>query len=459
MRAGRLVLLALVTLALGAFIMLYERKQPTTEERQEREGKLFAGFDQADARRVLVKNPHGRFELKKENDTWMLTLPLADQANQGAVSSLLYTVSSLKSERTFQAKEVRLADYGLDAPALELSVDDDKGKTYTLKLGAELPLGNDRAAITDGGQVYLVSKFIASDLDRDLAAWRSDELAQIFAADVASVNITAQGARVALAHTGSLWTLTEPVSDLADRERAESFLSDIGGAKIKEFVDMPGALGGYGLEPARAEVTIIRRGEKAAPVKLAFGNERESKDGKQVSCRRGERVFWVDAKAAAHLSGAAKEWRAKKLLQFDTWGIEKMELESGGRKALLERKEGVWKAGGKDVEYDPVSRRLTALAELQAVAFDRPKPAGTPLGRVKLTAGDGAVSEATFYPGTAASEAVALVAGRSGGLAVAAEKVKEVLADPAALTAPKPTPAPPVALKSASPALAPPAKK
>jgi len=460
MRAGRLILLAVVALALGVFIMFYERKQPTTEERKEREGKLFEGFDQANARRIVVKNSHGHFELKKENDAWMLTSPLADQANQGAVSSLLYSVSSLKSERTFQAKEVRLADYGLDTPALELNVDDDKGKTLTLKLGGELPLGTNRAVMTSGGQVYLVSKFIASDIDRDLAGWRSDELAQLFAADVASVNIISSGGRVALAHTSSVWTLAEPVSDLADRERAETLISDIAGAKIKEFVDNPGELVEYGLDPARSEVTIIRRGEKAVPIKLAFGNDRDSKDGKQVACRRGERVLWVDAKAFTRFSGPAQEWRAKKLLQFDTWGIEKIELESGGQKALLERKEGMWKAGGKDVEYDPVSRRLTALVDLQVVVFDRPKPTGTPLGRVKLTGGDGAVSEATFYPGASATEAVAVVAGRSGGLAVDAEKVKEVLADPTALTKPKPTPAPPATPKPLAPrAVLPPAKK
>ncbi len=169
MRTGRLILLALVVVGLGAYIGLVERHEPTTDQLKEREGKLFAGLDQAKVRKVVVTNPHGRFELVKDKDAWSLKAPLADQANQGAVSSLLFSLTGLKAERTFAGKDVKLAEYGLDKPPLEVTVEDDAGKSYTLKLGTELPLGNLRAAETGDGNVYLVSKYVASDLDKDLA--------------------------------------------------------------------------------------------------------------------------------------------------------------------------------------------------------------------------------------------------------------------------------------------------
>ena len=70
MRMGRLILLTLVVLGLGAYIMLVEHHKPTTDELKADEGKVFVGFDQAKARRIVVTNPHGRFELKKEKDAW-----------------------------------------------------------------------------------------------------------------------------------------------------------------------------------------------------------------------------------------------------------------------------------------------------------------------------------------------------------------------------------------------------
>jgi hypothetical protein len=441
MRPVRLALLAAVVIGLGLWIYLSERHMPTTDELKAEEGKLFVGFDQAKAENLVVTNPHGRFVLKHEKDGWQLVAPIADQANQGAVSSLLATLKNLKSERTLEAKEVKLSEYGLEKPQLAVSVDDGAGKTYALKLGNELPLGNNRAAMTGTDKVYLVSKWIADDLGKDLTGWRSDQLAQVHSSDVASLSIAAGSTRVALAHTGSLWTLTEPISDLASRDRAEGVVNDLSAARIKEFVDSPGKLADYGLDPPAEELTIVRRGANAAPIQLAFGKQRDEKAGKQIACKRGDRVYWVEGKVADHLSAQVHDWRATKLVQFDTWAVDKLDLEAGGNKASLERKEGVWRAGATEVGYEAVNERLTDLAGLQVAAFDRPKPSGAALGRVKLS-GEGIAVDATFYPGADAKEAIAVVKGRAGALAVDAVKVKALLADPTALTKPKPTPTP-----------------
>ena len=454
MRIGRLIALALVVVGLGAYIALYERHQPTTAERQEQADKLFVGFDQAKAKKVAVTNSHGTFELVKEKDTWALTAPLADQANQGSVSSLLFSLSGLKAERTFKPAEVKLADYGLEKPSLSATVTDEAGKTFTLRLGNDLPLGNQRAAMTTGGNVYLVNKYVASDLDKDLAGWRSDELAQVYAADVGSVTVASASGQLVLAHAGAVWTISAPSADLADRERADGLIGDISGARIKEFVDSAPDLGALGLEPRRFGVTLIKRDAKAAPIALDFGNERDAKDGKQVACKRGERVFWVDAKTVSRLGVPWQDWRSRQLVSFDSWAVDKLDIEAGASKAALERKDTMWKAGTTEVDADAVSRRLNTLSDLKVKAFDQPKPAGTPLGHVKLS-GEGGVSvEATFYGGT--PDGVAVVAGRTGALAVDASKVQEILADPAALAKPKPTPAP---TPTAKPAATAPAKK
>jgi hypothetical protein len=77
---------------------------------------------------------------------------------------------------------------------------------------------------------------------------------------------------------------------------------------------------------------------------------------------------------------------------------------------------------------------------MTVTAFDRPKPAGEAMGHVKVTAGGGATVEATFYAGSGVGEAIAVVPGRAGALAVDGAKVKELLSDPASLSKPKPAP-------------------
>ena len=249
MRLGRLIVLAAAVLGLGVYIYFVERHKPTTDEIKQRQEKVFPLLDQAKVQRIVVVNPKGRFELKKENEAWQLVAPLADEANSSSVTSLLSSIAGLKAERTLEKKDVKLADYGLEKPELSVSVTDDKGVESTLSLGAEMPLGNTRAALTGGDSVCVVSKYIATDLEKDLAGWRSNDLAQVYSTDVASLSIRDASGRVALAHAAGVWTLTEPLADLADREQADGVVSDISAAQIKEFVDAPGRLAELGLEP------------------------------------------------------------------------------------------------------------------------------------------------------------------------------------------------------------------
>ncbi|HPS77642.1 MAG TPA: DUF4340 domain-containing protein [Thermoanaerobaculaceae bacterium] len=442
MRLSRLILLAVVVLGLGAFIFFFERHQPTTDEARERDDKLFATFDQGKVKRVVVQNPQGTFELRKENGTWRLVKPLADEANQGAVTSLLGSLASLKAERTFKASDVKLADYGLASPSLQVSVTDEAGKTFTLKLGNDLPLGSQRAALTDGAAVYIVNKVVATDIEKGLSGWRSDQLLQVAAADVAALTITSSGLRVALAHTGNLWSLTDPVADLADRERAEALLSDLTGARIKEFVDAPGPLRELGLDPRGLDLTIVRRGADAAPIQLAFGARRTKDGAEQIACKRGDRVVWVEAKGVEKATANLADWRARKLVAVESWDQDKLEIEAPGSKAVMERKDGEWKAGSTDLDFNTVNGRLVLLSELQAQAFDQPRPAGVALGRVKVVSSAGTEAEATFFPGAVAGQVLAVVKGRTGAMTVDEAKVKALLADPAALVHPTPTPVP-----------------
>jgi hypothetical protein len=441
MRLGRLIVLAVLVLGLGAYIWFVERHAPTTDEIKARSDKVFATFEQDKARRVVIENPKGRFELTKDGEVWRLVAPIADEANGGAVTSLLSTLSSLKAERTLEAKDVKLADYGLEKPEMTVRVTDEAGTERTLRLGGELPFGATRAALAgDGGKVYVVSKYIATDLEKDLAGWRSNDLAQVYSTDVASLTVKDAAGRIAAAQAAGVWTLTEPIADLAEREKADGVVSDVSAAQIKEFVDAPGSLAELGLEPPQLEVTIVRKDNKP-PIQLAFGIERDKDGAKQRACRRGERVYWVEATAAARATTALAEWRAKKLVRLDTWSADKLAVEVGKDAVTLERKDGVWKAGGVEVDADRVSQRLGVLADMTVTAYDRPKPTGEPRGHVKVTVDDGAAVESTFYPG-AAGEAIAVVPGRAGALAVDAARVDELLADVAALAKPKPTPTP-----------------
>lgn len=440
MRFGRLVFLALLVVGLFAFIWFYERKQPTTEELKEREGKLFPHMETDKVHTVFIRNTHGEFAFKKDGDNWQLTRPVQDQANQWAVSGLLSQLANLKAERTLPRSEVKLADYGLEKPEKWVEVSDSSGRTFKVTFGSELPLGNTAAAITDGSQVFLVSKWILSDLDKDLSGWRSNELLSFFTSDVNAVTVVGPAGRWAAAKVGNSWQLTEPVADLAEREEVEGVLSDLSAARIKEFLEEGADPVALGLAAPRFTVTLVRK--EGSPLTLIFGQEREKEGGKQVACRRGERLFWVEASATSHLAKGPGAFRSGKLLQFSTWQVDKLEVEQGQEKVTVERKEGAWRSDKGEVDSGPVLSRLNTLSELKVLAFDQPEPSGEPMGKVHLVGQEGLDVTASFYPGSKPAELLAVVRGRPRAFAVDRAKVEEVLSGAEELAKPQPTPQP-----------------
>ncbi|GBC78965.1 hypothetical protein HRbin09_00176 [bacterium HR09] len=440
MRLGRLLFLALIVFGLFAFIWFYERKQPTTEELKEREGKLFPQMETEKITALVVQNKHGMFEFKKEGGSWHLVRPVKDDANQGAISGLLSQLAGLKAERTLPRSEVKLADYGLEKPERWVQATDEAGKTYKVSFGSELPLGNTAAALTDGSQVFLVSKWLLTDLDKDVSGWRSTELLSFFTSDVNAVTVVGPSGRWAAAKAGNAWQLTEPVADLAEREEVEGVLSDLAAARIKEFLDEGADLAALGLAAPRFSVTLVRK--EGSPLTLSFGNERDKDGAKHVACRRGERVFWVEASATSRLAKEPQAFRSAKLLQFSTWQVDKLEIERGGQKVAVERKEGLWRNEKGEVDAGAVFSRLNTLSELKVLAFDVPVPQGEAAGKVHLVGQEGLDVTASFYPSGKPEEMLAVVKGRPKALAVDKAKVEEVLAGVEELAKPKLTPTP-----------------
>src|SRR5690242_12447675 len=116
MKPRTLLVLLVLVLGLGAFIWLYERKLPSSEERETLGKKVFA-LEKGDVTAVAIDAPKGSVRLerapapkpaaqdkdkkdKKEETAepaadWRLVKPLAARADAFAVDRLLDAVTSL----------------------------------------------------------------------------------------------------------------------------------------------------------------------------------------------------------------------------------------------------------------------------------------------------------------------------------------------------------------------------
>ncbi|MEA2692220.1 MAG: hypothetical protein QOJ16_1607, partial [Acidobacteriota bacterium] len=121
MKPRTLLVLLVLVLGLGAFIQFYERKLPSTEER-EKTGSRVLDVSKDDVQTVEIDRdgPNGqsavRFERVKgaTSPQWRMTLPRQARADASAVSGLVESLAGLARTRTLEKADPKAV--GLDHP-------------------------------------------------------------------------------------------------------------------------------------------------------------------------------------------------------------------------------------------------------------------------------------------------------------------------------------------------------
>jgi hypothetical protein len=444
MKPRNLVILALVVAAVGAYIFFYERHQPTSDEIRERADKVFPDFDRDSVTALEVRNSHGEFSLVKSGGTWRLTSPIDFPADSSTVGSLLGSLGNLKQERKLSPTDVDPADYGLGTPALFVMAATEDGTRFALEVGDETPLGSNRAVRRHGDEhIVVCSDYFVTDLDKELDDWRSRDVIDVVADDLASLQVVSGSDRIHLVHSDDDWRLVEPIDDLADGDHVSNLISNLNALRIEEFIDAGADSAELGLDDPEFRVTLVRT-EGASPSQIDFGNTRDQDGVTRIACRRdGVEYFWVNDVAAARLAKAPVLWRSPKVYTFDSWNAEGLTIAVEDTEVELTRTEGLWSsADGGELDYGAVQDRLSKLANLEAHEFDLTAPSTPELGRIELTLKPSAaddqsaplkVSYTFFRPMEEGGDAVVMVNTRGTVMSVNAEAVQEILADPSTL--------------------------
>lgn len=465
MRSSRLLILAAVVLALGAWIYLYERKMPTTEEARQQADKVLPKLDRDQVTAMEITNEHGHFRLEKHDGSWQLVKPIQGPADDGTVGALLSQLVNLKAERTFAKGEVDPGVYGLDTPSMKVELTTKDGTTFKLEVGTKTALGSNRAVTRGDGKILLCAGWFANDLDKDLDAWRSHSVVDVSPSKVASLDIRSGEDHIKVVRDGRLWRLLDPIKDLADRRHVEDLITDINGIRIKEFLDAKADLGPLGLDHPERTVTIVRT-NGAKPVELEFGKTREVNGAKQVACRsNGKDLFWVNDKGQVRLGKAPVLWRSPVLYPFDSWDVDHMEISAGGRTVTLDRSGGVWKlADGSEADGSAVLSRLSKLSQMKATDFDLVTTSTPEIGRITLvlspsSTAEGKEKKAAEGPKVSfvfrkpfarkGHKALVTVSARDTVMGVQLDEAESLFRDLDALKKTKPTPTPEPVTKAA----------
>ncbi len=439
MKAKNLAILAAVVIAVLAYILLVERRRPTSSEAMAEAEKVLQDFDRDLVTGIVIERDSGRVRLEKVGEAWRLREPLDFAADESAVSSTLGTLANLEADRRLSADEVDPAVYGLDDPPIKIRLRTGDGGETVLDIGAEMPLGSKRALRLAGAdEIVVVPGWFASDLEREVDDWRSRDVMDISEDQVASIDIGAGEDRIRAVRLKDHWQLLEPLEDLAGRDHLRNLVRDLDSIRIEEFLDDPVDPADLGLDAPEYEITVIRA-DGGEPLRLDLGSTREGESGVEVACRRGDgEFFWASERVRTRLSKAPVLWRSKKVMPFETWDVEGLRLSRGGDAVELEEVDGLWQfvEDGAQANNPVVQDRLRMLANLEATDYDLMAPMTAEMGRaeVVLKAADdeaeGRVLSFEFFePLSEGGRAMIKVSGRSNVMGVETAGVEVILGD------------------------------
>lgn len=470
MSTRKLLVLTGVFVVLLAFVVFFESKQPTSDERA-KAAKRLADFRAEDVVSVTVERPDlPKVELvRKDKGRWTVANAPASPADAFGADALVSDLGRLEvvgeTRTAFDPKEL-----GLDAPKAKATVAFLDKSTKVFSFGAPIP-GTDAVAAAAGGVFGAVKQAPLVALTKPVDEYRSKQLFDVAAGDVTRVSVTrgpntvvvARGAKAASGAPGA-WRLEKPVADLASESFVERLLGDLAGARVLEFPSLADAdLPRVGLAPAVATVVVEKGAEKVATI--GFGAQKAEGSGGRMYAKVGSIIVVIDDRVREDLDKELSAYRESRVAPVDTFTLRRVSFSGDDLRAGADRVDGAWRSAGKPVTALHAEGLAAVLGRAEGRGFVPAKPGKVApekaLATVDLAGeAEGTARTATFFAapvGSAAGLLAVQVTGRPERLLVEKTVLEEIRREAAGLRdeaegkpkngkakvlAPEPTPAP-----------------
>ncbi|MGH9316880.1 MAG: DUF4340 domain-containing protein, partial [Thermoanaerobaculia bacterium] len=434
MSPRKLLFLTVSVLLLFGFILLFERKMPTTEEREQK-GNLIWELPQDSIESLELSHSGSVVELTKgEKNAWRLTKPEAYPADTIAVSDLVSQLASLKRSGG-DSGDARPEDYGFQTPSAKATIvwkeQSKAGKklSRTLELGVEIP-GTDATAARVAGKnaVVFVSTSLANAVKKSANDFKSKDVFGGSALDVERLEVERGRGRLSLVKKNSVWWLQQPFSDLADGDFVGRLIGELTGLRVLEFLGPADQenLAGLGLAPPLYRVALSDA--KGPGTTVDFGSTRS--DGNSLDARRETQVFAVSNTALEDLSKEAVAFREPRLVRFERLSVAELEGTFPRNLFALTRQEGGWNLrGGGPLLASTADDLVTTLLDLKSRSFQeeseaRALAAREPAATVTAKLSEGEPWTLRFYPRR--GETQATVSGRPGAFLLSGDAVSNL---------------------------------
>jgi hypothetical protein len=366
--------LAAALLLVGGFYYVYEiRWGPERERTETRKGRLFQA-EAADVTAVEIKRRDDTVRMARAGDGWELKSPVAARGDRGPIEETLTTVLTAKIDREIDAKPAALVDFGLDKPAVEITLTLKDGKTLGLALGGKTPTGVWVYAREAGKPaVVALGDSVLREATKSAAEFRDRTVLTFDRREVTGFDVAAGGETLTVTRAGDGWRITKPAALPADTGAVGELFEKLTAAKVKEFVaEAPPSRATYGLDAPLSLTIHTGRDKDRASRTLLVGRADAAKKG-VYAMRAGEAsVLLLPEDVAKAIPRTVGALRDKQLVALDREKVTRVEVESPKGAVTLARDKERWTiTAPQALPADQVEAGalLARLRELRAQAF------------------------------------------------------------------------------------------
>ena len=405
MPTKKLLILSGVFLALLAFVVLYERKQPTSEERA-KSAKRLVDVNAEDVLSVLLERPGlPKVELlRREKNRWTLKGDPEGPADGFVAENLVGDLGRLDVAGEVRT-DVDPKEFGLDAPKAKATLTFKDKSVKIFLFGQAIP-GTDATAAAEGARFAAVRAAPLAALTKPMDEYRNHSLFETPSAEITRLTLTkgpstvvvARGAKPDRAAGG--WKMEKPVPDFASDAFVDRLLSDLASERISEFPAVPVAdLARVGLAPGWATVRLEKGAEVVATV--SFGSAKADAGGK-IYAKVGNVVCVVSDRVRESLDTEMSAWREGKVLPVDLPALRRVSFAADELRAGAEKVDGAWRSAGRDISPEIAEALGSGVARAEVKAF-LPRRAGKaakekPVATLELlTEGEAPARVVTFF--------------------------------------------------------------
>jgi len=364
-KLGRVYVLLALVAALGAYLYFVEIP---TAEKEAKKDKLVS-VDKDAVTGIVLAYPDRTIELHKADKGWRLVKPVDAPADDGAVRSLLTTLTDTQVQKTLDEAPSDLAPFGLDRPSPLVTLAVASGTAPpAIAIGKNAPIGG-KTYVRKGEEpkIYLTATSLTFSLNKQPKDLRDKEVMHFQDDEVQRVDITHEDGKTTslVRKDKDAWTV-EPGDHPADATEARSYLSSLRATRAVDFPDdAPADLAKYGLVKPRLAITVATGKDGAETQTLLIGGETTQGTQKQLYAKRANAptVYALGEWSLRTLDKSAGQLRDKTVLDFDPARVGEFVVErKDGGTVTVARAENGWRVTGAG-DHKPNDGNITRFLE------------------------------------------------------------------------------------------------